>query len=460
MISVQNHRQLLNGNKIIFVLIAIFFFSSCGIFSGSSKKRSRHTKRRPPAHKDKVNNKNDNKVDTLQWPEDNHEKDKVDLHGTVIKNSYTIDLLIPFAANKHFDDIFALEKSRTNRFLHYYSGVLMALKKLEKEGANFTVNVFDAPVKNDRISMIKSKMNQDPPDIIIGPYDKSQLKSIANYGKRKEIDVVSPWKSYSSIGNNNPYYIQLKPSLENHFEALVQNVDRNFNPGNVYVVGRDIYKDKARIKKINEIHKLNNENAEDYNILIVNKDSLEHEGKIFDDIFYEKNYKEKVFIIPNWSYKDESFIYSCLRKLNIEKGEKKVYVYGMPILLKSNKVGYNFFKRLNIRVASPRYLDDNDRKIRKFKYDYYKRFNVFPLDEAFDGYDMMMFVGENMMKYGTKFQYFIENQKNDLLVNSINLLRNVKEEDIKKENLDKINYFENTDLFIVGFKFNKFEKIK
>ncbi len=460
MISVQNHRQLLNGNKIILVLIAVFFFSSCGIFSGSSKKR-RHTRRRSPVHKDKVNDKKDNRVDTLQWPEDNPDKDKVDMHGTVLKSSYTIDLLIPFAANKHFDDIFALEKSRTNRFLHYYSGVLMALKELENEGeANFIVNVFDAPVKNDRIPYIKSIMNQNPPDIIIGPYDKTQLKSIANYGKRKEIDVVSPWKSYSSIGVDNPYYIQLKPSLENHFRALVQNVDKNFNPKDVYVIGRDIYKDKARIKKINEIHKQNNENAKDYNILIVNKDSLAKEGRIFDDIFNGKNYREKVFIIPNWSYKDENFIYSCLRKLNIEKGEKKVYVYGMPILLKSNKVGYNFFKRLNIRVASQRYVDDNNPGIRKFKYDYYKRFNVFPLNEAFDGYDMMMFVGKNLMKYGTKFQYFIENQRNDLLVNSINLMRNVKEEDLRNENLDKINYFENTDLFIVGFNFNKFEVIK
>ncbi len=460
MISVQNHRQLLNGNKIVFLLITIIFFSSCGIFSGSSNKKQRHKRRKSPVHKNKVENKNDNAVDTLQWPEDDKDADKIDLHGTVKKNSYTLDLLIPFGANKHFEDITGLEKSRTNKFLHYYSGVLMALDELEKQGGSFIVNVFDTPVKNNRIAYIKSKMNLDPPDLIIGPYDKMQLKSIANYGKRKQIDVISPWKSYSSVANDNPYYIQLKPSLENHFEALVKNVDKNFDPENVYIVGRDIFKDKSRMKKVNDLHKHNNENDKDYNILVINKDSLEQEGSIFDGLFEENKYKEKVFIIPNWSYKDETFIYSCLRKLNIEKGEKKVYVYGMPILLKSNKIGYNFFKRLNIRVASPRYLDDSNSKVKKFKYDYYKKFNVFPLDEAYDGYDMMMFVGKNLIQYGTKFQYFVENKKNDLLVNSINILRNIKEEDITKEDLDKINYFENTDLFIVGFVFNKFEKIK
>jgi len=458
MISVQNHRQLLNGSKIIFVLVGIFLFSSCGIFSGSSKKRSGHSKRRPPVHKKKKIEKED-KVDSLQWPDNTPDEDNVNLHGTVIKNSYTIDLLIPFEANRHFEDINALEKSMSNRFLHYYSGVLMALKELEKKNGNFAVNVFDTPLKNDRIPYLKSKMNQDPPDIIIGPYDKNQLKSIANYGKRKQINIISPWKSISSIGNDNPYYIQLKPSLENYFGALVKNVDKNFDPENVYLIGRDIYKDKARMKKVNKIHKQLNEDIKDYNILIVNKDSLEQEGSLYDSIFKEKSYKDKVFIIPNWSYKDEAFIYSCLRKLNIEKGEKRVYVYGMPILLKSNKIGYNFFKRLNIRVASPKYIDDNNPKVKKFKYDYYKRFNVFPLDDAFEGYDMMMFVGENMMQYGTKFQYFVENKNFNMLVNSINLLRNVKEEDIRNEELDKINYFENTDLFIVGFKFNKFEKI-
>lgn len=457
MISVQNLHRLLNGNKLLIVLSFFFFISSCGIFS-NDKYHNKHKKRRKSTvHKKKPAKKT--KVDTLQWPSDTDNKDTFDLHGTVKKDMYIVDLLIPFNANKNFEDIESLEKSSTNRFLHYYSGILLALEKLEKENGNFILNVYDAPVKNDRISYIKSKMNSDPPDIIIGPYDKSQLKNIANYGKRKGINVVSPWKSYSSIGKDNPNYIQLNPSLEDHYKALIQNVDSHFKAENVYLVGRDSYRDKARMKKVNELHKLNALESDYYNILPVNEDSLQENESVFSDIFKQNN-DTKVFIIPNWSFKDEYFIYSVLRRLNVEKADKKVYVYGMPIMLKSDKIGYNYFKRLNIRVASTNFINDRDYKIRKFKSDFYSKFKVFPLENAYEGYDMMLFIGENLMKYGTKFQYFIENKEFEYLSNTFLLKRSLDKEDIENENLDKINGFESTSLSIVGFNYNKFEKIK
>ena len=458
MISAQNHLQRLNGNSFILFLISIFFLSSCGIFSGSSGKRpTTKRKKKPKTYKEK----DQTKVDSLQWPDQINKKEDSDVnfHGTVKKDHYTIDMLIPLDSRRSFEDIEGLEKSISNKFLHYYSGVLMALEDLENQGVNITLNVMDAPIKNDRIIELKRKMNSDIPDVIIGPHSKDQLQIIANFSKRKEITLVSPWKAMPKLTSDNPHYIQLKPALDNYYKTIIESVDQNYSSENVYLLGLDDSKHKKRINLLQKMHKSDND-IEDYNVFLMDQDSLKNGDTAFDRIFKRGDMTPKVFILPNWSYKDEAFLYSVLRRLNNEKGDRKVTVYGMPILTKSNKIGYSLFKRLNIRVASPSYYDDNDWKIRKFKNRYYKKFKTFPVEESYEGYDMMMYTGTNLFNYGTKFQFFIEDNDQNFLNSSFNLKRNVKEKDILDENLDKINYFENTKLYILGFDHNKFKEIK
>ena len=465
MILVQNRLRLLNGNNYFLFLFALLFFSSCGIFSDSGR-RPRH-KRKKTHVKHHPKKKNTSKVDSLQWPsdksDDSHQKNGEEAYGTVKKDHYVVDFLIPFGANKSFNNLEELEKSSSNKFLHFYIGVMLALEDLEKQGIGITINVFDAPIKNNRISVIKSKMSLDKPDVIVGPYVKSQLKEMAYYSKRKEVTMVNPWNAFSSVAVDNPNYIQLKPDLNQYYETIVNDVDEKYSPKDVYLIGLDDKYHKRRLAKLQTIHLDNNKGVDKYNTFIINRDSLNKGETAFDTLFTKNTYKTKVIIIPNWSFKDENFIYSALRRINIEKGEQKVIVYGLPqVLLNSTKIGYNLFKRLNIRVASSNYLDDKNWDVKRFKNRFYKMAFTFPErhNYAYDGYDTMMFIGKNLKKYGTKFQYFIENNEQDYLNNSILLLRNVKDENIKNEELDKINYFENSKMNILGFQRNRFDKFK
>jgi len=461
MISVQNPRQLLNGNNILLFFISIFFLSSCGIFSSSHKHKPRYkTKKKKVVKK---TDKNKSKVDSIHWPNgDDIIKSDEDKYGSEKKYSYTVDLLIPLEASKHYEGIEDIEKSHTNKYLHYYTGVMLALEDLHKKGIDITLNVYDAPVKNDRISTIKRKLDSDQPDVIIGPRNKNQLKTLSYYAKSKNITIVSPWMAISKSVKNNPNYIQLKPELNKYYSTIIENVDKNYSAKDVYLIGLDTKSHKGRLRKLQKIHKENDKSLDKYNTFYINKDSLENGEYAFGDIF--KGYKggKKIFILPNWSYKDEVFLYSTLRRLNIEKGEQKVIVYGMPILMNSNKIGYNLFKRLNIRVVSPSYIEPGNYNVKKFINRFYDKVQAFPEDKnyAYDGYDMMMFVGENLSKFGTKFQYFIEGDEQNYLNSSFKLIRKVSDENIRDEKLDKIDCFENTKLHILGFNRNKFEKFK
>ena len=465
MILVQNRHQLLSGNKFFLLIASLLFFSSCGIFSDTKSKKPRYKKKRTSV-KHRPKKKNTTKVDSLQWPEKKSNPKQSDVentYGTIKKDQYVVDLLIPLGANKAYDNLEKFEESSANKFMHYYMGVQLALEDLKKQGIGITLNVFDAPIKNNRISTIKSKMRLSIPDVIVGPFQKSQIKEMGYYSKNKGITMINPWNAFSSVVNENPNYIQLKPNLQKYYETIIEDVDEKYSPKDVYLIGLDDKYHKRRLAKLQKIHLEQNKNAKKYNIFIINKDSLARGDTAFDTLFTKNRWKTKVLILPNWSFKDESFMYSALRKINIEKGEQKVIVYGLPqVLLNSSRIGYNLFNRLNIRVASQNYLDNNSWGVKRFKNRFYKKTHTFPEKHnyAYDGYDMMMFLGKNLQKYGTKFQYYIEGKEQNYLNNTILLTRNVKDDDIRNEKLDKINYFENTKMYILGFHRNRFDKFK
>jgi len=115
---------------------------------------------------------------------------------------------------------------------------------------------------------------------------------------------------------------------------------------------------------------------------------------------------------------------------------------------------------LNVRIVSPNFLDETDIMVREFKLNFYKQFNVFPEPEAYEGYDMMAFIGSNMLEYGSKFYKEIENKEIDLLTTGYSLSKQKTENSENPVNDSESMFFENKKLFIIGFENNSFIKIK
>ena len=75
---------------------------------------------------------------------------------------------------------------------------------------------------------------------------------------------------------------------------------------------------------------------------------------------------KKVFIFPNYSYKDELYLYNAMRRLLAERGIHEITVYGMPILKDSEKMGFDFFSGLHIHVPASRYIDNSREEVKSF----------------------------------------------------------------------------------------------
>ncbi|MCB0660461.1 MAG: hypothetical protein KDC04_05975, partial [Saprospiraceae bacterium] len=171
------------------------------------------------------------------------------------------------------------------------------------------------------------------------------------------------------------------------------------------------------------------------------------------------NPKIKAVLLPNYSFSDEEFVYGVLRRLMAEKGSKQVVVYGMPLLIESEKIDFDFYHALNLRIALSDYLDLNSEEIREFRREFLDLYGEIPLSDAVKGYSIMMLAANSLHSYGTHFQNYIVNKDMTFLQTTFNIEKSVsedKETDIN--NTKDFDYFENKHLDIVEFKGTGFVK--
>jgi len=465
MISVQNLLRQLSGNKILgCLLLFALVVSSCGGTQKTvdrTKSRTKSSSTSKGKTTTKANTKND-KVKVIEWNEATDDrkppiteaKDNSNASEDMSKNElikedeYDITYFVPFDAGAY-----ASSANPSDRFVQYYSGMLIATEILERESINLNINVVDEK-KRKFETILHGSVNRET-DVIVGPYDRQALRVAANYAQENEIPLVSPWQASSKIAKENPYYIQLRPNLDEHYYSIFEDIKKNFKDENLIIVGsKTSPKDGGRIRKLQRMAKdvFGKSDENHFQEFLAIPDSIDLGVTAFDSLFIEN--KTNVVLVPNWSFKDEEFIYGSLRRMSVEKGMANMVVYGMPIMLESDKINFDYYNSLNMRVARSKFVDERDGDVQRFKRDFVEKYGALPSDDAYEGYDNLMYIGRNLYKYGKNFQYHLDNDQGYYLQAGYRVEPTYQDspDDKKKD----INYFENKNVEIIEFKNNRF----
>lgn len=456
MISVQNLQQPLSGNKkVLHFLFAagIILLASC-----STKKPVVNT----PVDTDNTEVVEDSSIpdsdyppmDTVQWNEIDLSTDYenvIEELGMNKKESYSVKLFFPFEKNNNKLSDVNQSETKLGRMAQYYAGVLLALDQLDEEGVDLDVEVLDAESGNFDLKLQSMK----DADVIIGPRNTDQLAVVANFGKVNEIVVVSPWKSGSRISKGNPFFVQLKTGLVEHYDKMVKHALDNHELENIVLLGRKKKADVNYMRLIQSIASahLSSDSRRPLREFFVDEDSLITGETAFDSIFIEED--TNCFIMPHWSFSaDEDFVYNVARKMSGEKGVTDVVLYGMPILFESDKIRFELFRSLNMRIVRSSYVDRNSPGVQEFRQNYFSAYNDFPVDEAYEAYDMMLFVGRSLERYGLSFPHYLDREITPMLQTHYDIRRVY--EDAENDDFEDIDYFQNQHLFILSFEDDRF----
>ena len=219
--------------KILIFISSLTLLASCG----GTKKTTGPTTTAPERVEADTIVALDEEMDTIVWTEVDKTSEYEEAMESFLlekKSSYSVKLLLPFEiARNNRADVNQAE-TKLGRMTHYYAGLKMALDQLEDEGLNMEVEVIDAESGNFDLKLRQCK----DADLIIGPRNSDQLSVTANFGKANDILVVSPWKSGSKISRENPYFLQMKPGLRDHYQRIIEHAMSNFAKENIVLIGR------------------------------------------------------------------------------------------------------------------------------------------------------------------------------------------------------------------------------
>lgn len=373
--------------------------------------------------------------------------------GTKLKQSYNITYLLPFFTDKFSsidNDIY--EKSLWA--LNFYAGAKMALDTLENEGISLNVSALDTRASEAQLALALANDAAQNADVLIGTETNANVKTTADFAKLNKKVLISPYNPSSDIVYDNPQFIQLNPSLKTNCEAIMRQIRKDYRPEQVVLICRNKENEKEALQYL-QLENQRLSNSANYSLKEIVID--EKQGLVGVDIKATMVSESMVYVIPVWGQNSESFIYSLLNKINTVKGKKKITVYGMPQWANFQVNGYDAFEPLNVHITQPFYVDRVSGSTRGFSVSYYEKYATAPTDEAFTGYDLTLYVGRMLKRYGTKFNDILDLVPYNGLQSSFNFER---EKNINNQ-LDPKNFdrYANKSINILKFENGCFNKI-
>ncbi|MCB9241709.1 MAG: amino acid ABC transporter substrate-binding protein [Flavobacteriales bacterium] len=399
MMSVQNLRRRLSGNKIIVIGLCLVLLS-CNAFrlvpetkggntepvknNPTDQTETTETTKEAPSESGEMNEKPEKESNRLKTIEFFGEKYQVAPH----KDQFRIALILPFFYDAQSD----IEKRTSEVMLDYYMGVRMALTELEASGFKVKFWVYDNKNDTNELKRILKKRELQSMDIIIGPIQAAHMAIVSEFGRDQKIPVFSPFTSMGDLPSNNSRFYSPSPNMEARANRVVDFMKKNY-PKQKLVIIRDGSSYEKRI-----VPELLN--------------ALKADGSISYKV---ENYDRKLLWANLLSSTDTTIVYiptnqsvvvnSSLGKIFSTK--RGVVVLGEDAWADFEDNDYNFWLSLNVHLVATDFINYDDPAVATFRRTFRDTFVMDPSTYAYTGYDQMRFIGDFLMAFGEHFPAYI-----------------------------------------------------
>jgi LysM repeat protein len=253
--------------------------------------------------------------------------DSIALQEAITKAEEEPEMDIRWKDIKKLEEELSAINPRIIGFLDFYEGVLLALDSLKNSDISVDLFVYDTERDTIRFEQILQQKELKDMDLIFGPVEPDNLKIVADFGNENRIPVISPFTDHQMLLRNNPYFIQMIPSMEIEFRNWArflanywgntmiiiyngdsleyQNVDFLKQAMYEELAKREFY-DELRLKEvvINDSAEYDMDQfltSEDKNIIIIPSSNEAYVSNILTALFFEtENYDIRVFGMSNW----------------------------------------------------------------------------------------------------------------------------------------------------------------
>ncbi|MBS3774948.1 MAG: LysM peptidoglycan-binding domain-containing protein [Bacteroidales bacterium] len=288
---------------------------------------------------------------------------------------------------------------RSQNFIRFYEGMLVALDSLSNKGVSVRLKVFDTADDPDKVKQILSDNSLENLDLIIGPVYQECFSVMADFAKENQIHIVSPFSRENKILADNPYVIQIRPSREAQLDQFVSYIS-SYSDNNMIMVhsGDSLYYPRIRRYK----QRLFNRMSQDTSF----GDVRFKEVAFKDSMFYLEQAmnkgEENIIMVPS---EDEAFVTDVVTNLNtLAKKGYDMRVFGYSNWQDFVNIELEYFYNINLSLYTSFHVNYQDDLINPVIRNYRAMFSSEPGSYAFHGFDIGYYFLNAMYRFGRDFE--------------------------------------------------------
>lgn len=331
-------------------------------------------------------------------------------------DTFDIGLILPFyldSVEEIPDTVEVNYPQESALAIEFYNGVTIALRELAARGLRARLHVYDDANDRARVSSIALMPAFKKMDLLLGPVYNNNLRLMAEYARRDSIILVSPLSPAAGITSDNPFYVMVNPAIEVHCRKIFDYIRTHHRHDNILLFTRPESTEAQYAavfqNYLNEYQTQTNDYSFSFTQVTFAPDDRQTDADDGIQPFFDVSGKN-VVIVPSV---DKAYIHNVGRRLYqlIEPPKESkdalrydITLIGLPVWGDQEGLRLDYLEKLHVHftssfhVGSEFYSNDNP-----FYSSYVEAFNNEPSEYVIKGYDLMMFFGKLLTKYGAAF---------------------------------------------------------
>ncbi len=305
-----------------------------------------------------------------------------------LDKTFNIGVFLPF--NQSISDSARIAQ-RTNGFLEFYSGVLLAAEKSIESGIKIKLYAYDTYQDSAEVGKLVIQPEFLSLDLIIGPVFPENQKMVAGLCAKNHIPMVSPLSSDSRFVSTTPGYYLINPGRTVRLTGTADFIAQKYADQNIILLNRGTNSIDEKYLNDRITQKIGPGKVHQYNILSEGAAGLEA---------FLKTDKENIFVLAEGSEADVSV---AMTRLNTISKLNKITVIGLQEYTKMQSIDVEYLHNTDLHYLAPYYIDYGNPKVNTFIAKYRSAYGSEPTPYSFQGYDIALHFIASLAQSGKNF---------------------------------------------------------
>ena len=361
---------------------------------------------------------------------------------------FHVALLVPLYLNDIDRLVASKEKNsksknaRSLKFLQFYEGFMMAADSLTKyHGLHLDLTVIDVCENVAGAEAAVNQLQGKTVDLIIGPFFSKSFTVVQEFAASHGITIVNPLSERTSIVENAPNVIKLKPGQQAMVDELADLIRIKYPKAKVTLFAENTAKDSVMVSMLEQTLAsvvepgVELSNAEMLDLITRESarrnmgkrvlSTLEVEGQIFstkslkenpNGVTYFENPFQRLSFSESQTFKNglssardnvliaygNNVVYATkiLNTINKSTKDYPITLIGLPNWGDFDNVLVENLLNMNAVYFDNHFVDYNDSLVLDFIDSFRAKYDCEPIDYAFEGFDVGWYFLNALMNFG------------------------------------------------------------